>query len=279
MLKLVSRKEWGARAPRAAASYLASTHGVKVHYTGGAETPRTHVQCAARVRGIQNGHMDGNGWNDVGYSFLVCQHGYVFVGRGLHHLPAANGPGLNTGHYAVCGLVGNKGVVEPTAAMLGGIRDAIEHCRSSGGAGNEIKGHRDGYSTDCPGGPLYAWVRKGAPRPGPTLPPKPPAPTPMEDDMPNGLLAEGAQAITPIALPKGRYKTIGFIADNGLQGLPPAKLRVAVYHGGGAWRVDTVTVDSAKGQTVVTFTDPADTSGISVRREDAGDVHVAFEVS
>ncbi|MGI8336165.1 hypothetical protein ACRYCC_40005 [Actinomadura scrupuli] len=97
--------------------------------------------------------------------------------------------------------------------------------------------------------------------------------------MPYGQLAEGQGAITPISLPKGRYKTIGFIADNGLQSLPPAALRVAVYHGGGAWKVDQVTVDSTKGQTVVTFTDPADTSGISVRREDAGDVHVAWEVS
>lgn len=109
--------------------------------------------------------------------------------------------------------------------------------------------------------------------------PKPPAPTPEEDpDMPYGQLDEGPKAITPIALPKGRYKTIGFIADNGLQQLPPASLRVAINHGG-HWFVQTVTVDSAKGQTVVTFTDPGNTVGISVRREDAGDVHVAWEVS
>jgi hypothetical protein len=96
--------------------------------------------------------------------------------------------------------------------------------------------------------------------------------------MPYGQLAEGQSAITPISLPKGRYKTIGFIADNGLQKLPAATLRVAVNHGT-AWHVDTVTVDSAKGQTVVTFTDPGNTAGISVRREDAGDAHVAWEVS
>ncbi|MCW2887854.1 MAG: hypothetical protein JWL58_4716, partial [Streptosporangiaceae bacterium] len=104
-------------------------------------------------------------------------------------------------------------------------------------------------------------------------------PSPVEDDVPYGQLAEGQGAITPISLPKGRYKTIGFIADNGLQNLPPAALRVAVYHGGGSWKVDQVTVDSSKGQAVVTFTDPGNTSGISVRREDAGDVHVAWEVS
>src|SRR5690606_20045753 len=44
------------------------------------------------------------------------------------------------------------------------IRDGIDLLRRHG-AGGEIKGHRDGYATACPGGPLYAWVQKGAPRP------------------------------------------------------------------------------------------------------------------
>lgn len=168
-MKLVSRKAWGARRPKASPSYLGSTKGVKVHYTGGKEDARMltdHARCVARVKSIQNGHMDGNGWNDVGYSALVCAHGDVFVGRGPHALPAANGEGLNSGHYAVCALVGNAGVTKPTDAMLNGIRDAIDWLRREGRAGSEIKGHRDGYSTDCPGPVLYAWVRKGAPRPG-----------------------------------------------------------------------------------------------------------------
>jgi peptidoglycan hydrolase-like protein with peptidoglycan-binding domain len=46
----------------------------------------------------------------------------------------------------------------------------------AGDAGNEIKGHRDGYSTDCPGPKLYAWVKAGAPRPGSTSPSSPPWP-------------------------------------------------------------------------------------------------------
>ncbi|WP_440100011.1 peptidoglycan recognition protein family protein [Streptosporangium sp. H16] len=167
-LDLVSRRSWGAREPRGSYDRLTSTKGVKIHYTGGHVDPATladHGQCVAAVRGIQGGHMNGNGWMDVGYSLLVCSHRKVFVGRGLHRIPAANGPGLNSGHYAVLGLVGTSGVTEPPDAMLHGIRDAIEYLRDEGGAGKEIKGHRDGYATSCPGGPLYAWVKRGAPRP------------------------------------------------------------------------------------------------------------------
>ncbi|MDX6742021.1 hypothetical protein [Actinocorallia sp. A-T 12471] len=185
-MKLVTRKQWGARSPRSTASYLASTKGVKVHYTGSRVDPRTatdHTRCPALVRQIQNGHMDGNGWNDIGYSFCVCPHGYVYEGRGLNRLPSANGPGLNTGHYAVLGLVGSEGLVTPSDAMLHGIRDAIEHVRAKGGAGKEIKGHRDGYSTSCPGERLYKWVKAGAPRPQSKPTPPTPAPQPAAEPL------------------------------------------------------------------------------------------------
>ena len=168
-IDLISRKEWGARAPKGRYDPMpAKARGVKIHYTGGHVDPRTltdHSRCVQAVRDIQRMHMDGNGWLDIGYSFVACAHRKVFVGRGLGNLPAANGPGLNSGHYAVLVLVGTSGVVEPTDGHLHAARDAIDYIRASGRAGSEIKGHRDGYPTSCPGDRLYAWVRKGAPRP------------------------------------------------------------------------------------------------------------------
>ncbi|MEU1731381.1 peptidoglycan recognition family protein [Streptosporangium sp. NPDC020145] len=200
MIDLVSRSAWGARAPRGAYGALTSTRGVKIHYTGGHVDPRVlddHARCVSAVRGIQNGHMDGNGWIDIGYSMIACPHRKVFVGRGPGHLPAANGPGLNSAHYAVLGLVGNSGLVQPPNDMLLGILDAIDYLREHGGAGREIKGHRDGYSTDCPGDALYDWVRAGAPRPS-AEPSTPPPPAPEEETMPEIVsLGLSAEVIVP----------------------------------------------------------------------------------
>ncbi|WP_228011291.1 peptidoglycan-binding protein [Nonomuraea phyllanthi] len=143
----------------------------KETYHGQIWCPRTENQSwLARRKGTV--YFTGN-------TMIACPHGKVFEGRGLHHLPAANGPGLNTGHYAVLGLVGNAGLVEPPDGVLHAILDAVQYARDQGDAGKEIKGHRDGYATDCPGDPLYAWVRRGAPRPGaapPTRPDPPAAP-------------------------------------------------------------------------------------------------------
>ncbi|MFD9071065.1 peptidoglycan-binding protein [Streptomyces lasiicapitis] len=119
------------------------------------------------MRQLQAQHMDGNGWSDVGYSFLVCNHGYVYEGRGLRRRNSANGnTALNEQDYAVCLLVGSSGLTKPTVEQLHGARDAIEYCRSQGPAGTWLGGHRDGYATTCPGAAVYAWVEKGAPRPG-----------------------------------------------------------------------------------------------------------------
>ncbi|GGK24838.1 hypothetical protein GCM10011583_66140 [Streptomyces camponoticapitis] len=174
-MKLVTRAQWGARAyrtPSGATPYGRARKGVKVHYLGSAYSDRTHDKCAAYVRSLQNSHMDGNGWSDIGYSFVVCTHGYSFEGRGLKRRNSANGnTSLNDQDYAVCALVGSSGLTQPTDPQLNGIRDTIEYCREKGPAGDWLGGHRDGYATTCPGGPLYAWVKKGAPRPnGSTTP-------------------------------------------------------------------------------------------------------------
>ncbi|MGA5764465.1 peptidoglycan recognition protein family protein [Nonomuraea bangladeshensis] len=178
MADLVTRSGWGAKAPSQALTRIASTRGVKVHYTGGHVSPAIvddHTRCIALVRSIQRMHMAGGReqpYSDIGYSMVACPHRKVFVGRGPHILPAANGPGQNAGHYAVLALVGSSGFTEPTDELLHAIVDAIEHLRAHGSAGAEIKCHRDGYPTDCPGGPLTAWVRRGAPRPGAAKPAK-----------------------------------------------------------------------------------------------------------
>ncbi|WP_433542020.1 peptidoglycan recognition protein family protein (plasmid) [Streptosporangium sandarakinum] len=186
-IDLITRREWKARAPKGAYTPISSTRGVKVHYTGGKvpadlADPGNHHKCVELVRGFQNHHMDGNGWLDLAYSMVACPHRKVFEGRGPGRLTAANGAGLNSQHYSVLALVGSSGLTHPNDGVLHGVLDAIDYLRDHGRAGKEIKGHRDGFSTDCPGGPLYEWVRRGAPRPGGSAPARPatPKPTPAK---------------------------------------------------------------------------------------------------
>ena len=195
-MKLVSRSQWGARAyrtPNGATPYSRARRGVKLHYLGTAYSDRTHDRCDDYVRQIQAQHMDGNGWSDIGYSFAVCTHGYVYEGRGLKRRNSANGnTTLNDQDYAIVLLVGSSGLTKPTDEQLDGARDAIEYCRKEGPAGTWLGGHRDGYATSCPGDPIYAWVKAGAPRPTAQQ---------EDDDMPTA--AEIAEAVVAKLLAGG----------------------------------------------------------------------------
>lgn len=175
-INLVTRAEWGARDRKGDVPLRLPPLGVKIHYLGQRVDPKIvkdHSRCLALLKAVQADHMDNRRWVDLGYTAAVCPHQEVLVGRGPHVLPAANGEGLNAQHYAVVAMLGDSGLNIAPAPMLHGLVDAIDWLRSEG-AGNQVKRHRDGYATTCPGPFLSAWVKAGAHRPH-TEPFRPPA--------------------------------------------------------------------------------------------------------
>lgn len=212
-MRLVRRAEFGW--PASEAPLQATTRGVKVHYEGTAVSTRLlsdHAACVAEWKAIRASHLANKveNYSDVAYNYAACPHGFLLEGRGIGRRTGANGnQDLNRAHYAIVGLVGSEGLTEPTDAMLSAIRDGIELLREHG-AGTEIKGHRDGYATSCPGGPLYAWVQKGAPRPA-AAPTTTPTPTPpvQEDDMPAPMMLNEANP-ADVDLPSGEWVGLAF---------------------------------------------------------------------
>lgn len=166
-MKLVKRSDWGAPATTSAPVLSSGIKGVAVHWLGNTYASRAHSQCAAYVRTLRTSHLSHPTENylDIAYSFLVCEHGHVFEGRGLNRRPGANGNAQsNLGYYAICALhAKNSG--KPSDALLNGLRDAIDYCRTEGHAGPALTGHRDHRPTHCPGDVLYGWTKGGAKRP------------------------------------------------------------------------------------------------------------------
>ena len=175
-MKWISRSDLGW--PASAAPEQLTALGVKIHYEGTTVSCETHAECVTLVKAIRKSHLahPTENYSDIAYNLLVCRHGYVFEGRGRRKRTGANGnQDLNKAHYAVMGLLGSKGDVLPTPEMVEGLKDAIAYLRSNG-AGKEIKGHRDGHATACPGEPLYALVKAGKLEPDAVVPPKPSKP-------------------------------------------------------------------------------------------------------
>jgi peptidoglycan hydrolase-like protein with peptidoglycan-binding domain len=174
----VSRAEWGARAPKSVSNNI-TPQGNTIHYEGPHMGPYSHDRCVGMMQGIQNYHMNNNGWADIAYSSMVCQHGYIFECRWLHHRTAAQG--TNEGNqisYAHCALLGVDD--PPSPECLRGLHDVVIYFKGQG-SGDRLWGHRDWHPTGCPGEPLQNFVHSGAilaDVPGAVTPPGQPQPPP-----------------------------------------------------------------------------------------------------
>ncbi|KAH9518929.1 Peptidoglycan-recognition protein SC2 [Bulinus truncatus] len=94
---VVTRAEWGARAPHSVTHFSNPAHYAFIHHSEAGEC-NDRTSCAALVRSYQNYHMDTNGWSDIGYSFLIGGDGSVFEGRGWDKV-GAHTQGYNSVGY------------------------------------------------------------------------------------------------------------------------------------------------------------------------------------
>jgi hypothetical protein len=179
---LITRSAWGGDgvAPRTAPAY-GQVQLAFVHHTVNANDYGPE-DSAAIVLGIAKYHRDHNGWNDLGYNFLVDQYGQIFEGRaGGIDLPivGAQAQGFNSVSTGVACIGTYTSVAQTEAGMealarivgwklsLHGVPVAgAVTVTSAGGESNKfrsgtpvtfqrISGHRDGNATSCPGDVLY----------------------------------------------------------------------------------------------------------------------------
>jgi hypothetical protein len=98
-----------------------------------------------------------------------------------------------------------------------------------------------------------------------------------EAELQSGQLNLGKNARTVIAVPEGTAHHIAFAVDNGAQGQPPARLRVAIFDT--KWHVtNDLVVDGTKGLKIMAFPDPSKTGVISINRADAGTTAMGYVV-
>jgi N-acetylmuramoyl-L-alanine amidase len=205
---VLSRRSWGADESirRGAPRYATSVAFSIVHHTAGTNS-YTAAQSAAIVRGIYVYHARGNGWDDIGYNFLVDRFGNVFEGRygGVdQNVIGAHAEGFNTGStgIAVLGTYGSAApppVARRALASLLSWRLDVAHIDAvssllftSGGNAKfptgtpvtlrAVAGHRDTGFTTCPGAALYSQLKSLAQQAASAGLPKLYAPT-VEGDM------------------------------------------------------------------------------------------------
>jgi hypothetical protein len=170
---IYTRAQWGAdeslRDP-AGPSY-GSVRAAWVHHTADTNS-YTSDQVPAILRGIYAFHVNGRGWSDIGYNFLVDRFGRTWEGRyggTTRPVIGAHAYGVNSYTFGVS-VMGNFDVAAVPAAVTTAVTQLIGwkaqiheinllgKARITGHTYNAVSGHRDAAdnSTACPGRYLYA---------------------------------------------------------------------------------------------------------------------------
>jgi hypothetical protein len=179
---IITRAGWHADESirRGVPFYADGIHLAIVHHTAGSNT-YSKGQSASIVRAIELYHVKGNGWNDIGYNFLVDKYGQIFEGRygGMTRpVVGAHAMGFNSGSVGIS-VIGDYSSTAITpaarAALVSLIAWRLDFAHVDPlssvvriSAGNPryppgravtlkaISGHRDVYPTSCPGASLYS---------------------------------------------------------------------------------------------------------------------------
>ncbi|MCB9251776.1 MAG: N-acetylmuramoyl-L-alanine amidase [Flavobacteriales bacterium] len=143
-----------------------------VHHSAGSNTDTNYLNT---VRNIYLLHTQTNGWDDIGYNFLIAPDGTIFNGRDPQgvgdedDILGAHFCGKNSNTMGVC-ILGDYTNVAPDSRALRSLqyllawklkKDSLDgngtytHPKSGGNLLPVICGHRDGCSTSCPGNSFY----------------------------------------------------------------------------------------------------------------------------
>ncbi len=161
-----ARSTWGARAANSAPSYT-TVNFLIVHHEAASNTS---TDWAARVRAVQNLHMDVNGWADIGYNYLVDPNGVPYEGRGGgENVIGAHLCAKNTNTMGIC-MLGSYTSVLPTNNALYALKrilawKCVQRNLNPEATGfhvdrtiHRVSGHRASCSTDCPGTTLFNYL-------------------------------------------------------------------------------------------------------------------------
>ena len=176
---IVTREQWGCTPQscpaRDAPLYTTVTHLIVHHTDGGNTAP----DWGAVVRSIWVLHVRGNGWNDIGYNYLIDPNGLLYEGRaGGDGVLGAHFSGVNSGTMGVA-MLGTYIDAQPSAALFDTLKSMLawqaqkwrvdptgESLHAASGLMlNVIGGHRDAgispkatSSTECPGNTAYSFL-------------------------------------------------------------------------------------------------------------------------
>lgn len=178
MPAVIPQSQWrmGLNPPKPGPVATHTRHAI-VHHSAGNTNESDFVKV---VRSYYLLHTEVNGWDDIGYNYLIASDGSIFAGRDPQGLAGVKQDNVRGAHFCgkneytmgVC-IIGDYTQVQPPFPAVNSLCrllawkmqedglipfDSARHPNPNGGFLGTLAGHRDGCSTECPGDKVYAQV-------------------------------------------------------------------------------------------------------------------------
>ena len=147
-INVIPRSVWGARPQVCRPDVASRLVGAVVHHTAGSNSYSNQAQAMQQIRNDQRYHIEGRGWCDLGYNFVVDKWGNIYEGRAeslTKPVVGVHAGGFNTGTVGV--------------SMLGTYTDAPSAATQRAVA--QIIGFRLGAYGLSPQGSMTYWTNGG----------------------------------------------------------------------------------------------------------------------
>lgn len=173
----ISSWRQGLPAPTVKPQFTSPIEHVIIHHSAGSNSDTDYTKA---VRNIYLYHTQSNGWDDIGYNYLVAPNGDIYDGRDPQGVAAhdyilgAHFCGKNSNTMGIC-MLGDLSLKSPSTKAVESLKlmlswklkkdnlnpiDSILHPKNNPSAYlvGTIAGHRNGCATECPGDSMYALI-------------------------------------------------------------------------------------------------------------------------
>ncbi|MGB2869614.1 MAG: N-acetylmuramoyl-L-alanine amidase [Bacteroidota bacterium] len=150
---LVLRSTWGASPPNGSLvphlPFRAAIHHTAINRV------TTLAQGINEMKFIQDLHMNGNGWKDIGYHFCIDDSGRIYQATEVQYV-ASHVDNGNTGNVGIA-FMGDFSVNQPTPLALQACSNLLAYLETQFPIQTDsVFGHRDyNPNTVCPGSAFY----------------------------------------------------------------------------------------------------------------------------
>jgi hypothetical protein len=171
---IIQQSVWrqGLNDPKVGRTSTKTNHCI-VHHSAGGNSQTDYTQL---VRSYYVQHTEVNGWDDIGYNYLIAADGSIFAGRdpekseiSQDNVLGAHFCSKNANTMGIC-LIGDYEVANPSTAIMASLKELLLwkyvkdtlsplsthiHPQSGGSALEALAGHRQGCATICPGNGVF----------------------------------------------------------------------------------------------------------------------------